>query len=209
MGIYVFDLDGTLVDSMPYYGAVMLRTLDEEGIAYGDDMINIVTPLGYRKTAEYYVTLGARSTADELVHTFQTRLLHEYQHNIPPKEGVPEFLRAHAAAGDRLFVLTASPHEATEAVLGHHGLLDLFEVVWSVEDFGLSKSGTELFERVAALIGCKPEEINYFEDNPIALGNAHAVGYHTYGVADDANIAKLDTVREHSDVYVNSFKELL
>ena len=86
---------------------------------------------------------------------------------------------------------------------------DLFETVWSVEDFGLSKSGTELFERVAELIGCRPEEINYFEDNPIALGNAHAVGYHTFGVADDANAAKLDAVREHSDVYVSSFSELL
>lgn len=209
MGIYVFDLDGTLVDSMPYYGAAMLSVLDDQGIEYGEDMLTRVIPLGYRKTAEYYASLGARASVDEMVGIFERKLLFEYANNIPPKEGVPEFLRAHAAAGDRLFLLTASPHAAVDAVLGHHGLRDLFEKLWSVEDFGLYKSGTELFVRVAELIGCTPEEINYFEDNPIALKNAHAVGYRTYGVEDAINRDTVDAVRASSDVYIRSFCELL
>ena len=51
MKTYLFDFDGTLVDSMPSYTAAMLRILDEEGISYGPDIIKIITPLGLNGTA--------------------------------------------------------------------------------------------------------------------------------------------------------------
>ena len=47
MKTYLFDFDGTLVDSMPTYGAVMKRILDENRVSYGDDIIKIITPLGF------------------------------------------------------------------------------------------------------------------------------------------------------------------
>jgi beta-phosphoglucomutase-like phosphatase (HAD superfamily) len=66
--VYVFDLDGTLVNSMPRYEAGMLSILDEAGIAYGDDLIKIITPLGYTKTAEYYINeLGLDDSVASIV----------------------------------------------------------------------------------------------------------------------------------------------
>lgn len=61
MQTYLFDFDGTLVDSMPTYISAMLRILDENGITYGDDIIKIITPLGVNGTAEYYLQLAANS----------------------------------------------------------------------------------------------------------------------------------------------------
>lgn len=61
MQTYLFDFDGTLVDSMPTYISAMLRILDENGITYGDDIIKIITPLGVNGTAEYYLQLTANS----------------------------------------------------------------------------------------------------------------------------------------------------
>ena len=55
---YLFDFDGTLVDSMPTFIAVMLRILDENNIKYEDDIIKIITPLGYAGTAGYFRKLG-------------------------------------------------------------------------------------------------------------------------------------------------------
>ena len=52
MKTYLFDFDGTLVDSMPIYASMMLRILDEQGVAYGEDIIKIITPLGYAGTAK-------------------------------------------------------------------------------------------------------------------------------------------------------------
>ena len=55
---YLFDFDGTLVDSMPTFVSVMLRILDENAISYSDDIVKIITPLGYKGTAEYFINLG-------------------------------------------------------------------------------------------------------------------------------------------------------
>ena len=134
--VYVFDLDGTLVDSMPYFTKGILSIPDEEGIAYGDDLIKILTPLGYTKSAEYYVNvMGIRDSVEHIVERIREKLVFEYSNNILLKEGVGDYLRRLHAAGARLFVLTASPHLVTDVCLQRNGVYELFEQVWSVEDF--------------------------------------------------------------------------
>ncbi len=54
---YLFDFDGTLVDSMPTYAGLMLRILDENHMSYSKDIVKIITPLGFRGTAKYYVEM--------------------------------------------------------------------------------------------------------------------------------------------------------
>ena len=58
MKTYLFDFDGTLVDSMPTFASVMLRILDEHNIKYDSDIVKTITPLGYKGTAEYFISLG-------------------------------------------------------------------------------------------------------------------------------------------------------
>mgnify|MGYP002512447449 CR=1 FL=1 len=69
---YLFDFDGTLVDSMPTYVSAMLRILDENGITYGDDIVKTITPLGYVYTAKYYRSLGLDMPEDmHIMHLYQ------------------------------------------------------------------------------------------------------------------------------------------
>lgn len=209
--ICVFDLDGTLVDSMPYFTKGILSIADEEGISYGEELIRILTPLGYSKSAEYYRdTLGVKGTVEEIYERIESRLIYEYSNNIVLKPGVGEYLGRLSREGARLFVLTASPHSVTDVCLKRNGVYELFERVWSVEDFGLSKSGTELFYRVASDIGCERGEIHYFDDSLIALENARASGYITYGVYDAQTESELSRMKDElSDVLVMSFLDLL
>ena len=62
MKTYLFDFDGTLVDSMPVFGGVMLKILNEYGIKYGDDILKTITPLGYVGTAKYFIGMGLNKT---------------------------------------------------------------------------------------------------------------------------------------------------
>ena len=78
---YIFDFDGTLVDSMPTYASVMKTILDENGISYGDDIVKIITPLGYLGTAKYFRTLGIDINEDKLVSTMKTYAINEYENN--------------------------------------------------------------------------------------------------------------------------------
>ncbi len=183
--VYIFDLDGTLVDSMSYFSRGMLSIANDAGMKYTDELIKILTPLGYVGGARYYVEqLGINDTVESICKKVRERLLPEYQHNILLKPGVKKYLESIHAAGGRLFVLTASPYIMAEASLRNNGVAHLFEKIWSVEDFGLTKSDTRLFLKVADTVGCRPEDIHYFDDSLIAAANAKKAGYDTYAVFD-------------------------
>lgn len=208
--ICVFDLDGTLVDSMPGFTSGMLSVPDEEGIPYTDELIGILTPLGYRGSAEYYVnSMGVKDTVDNIVSRIEKKLVREYSENIILKPFVMDYLKKLYSEGARLFVLTASPHLVTDVCLKRNGVFDMFEAVWSVDDYGLNKSGTELFFKVAERIGCDVSEINYYDDSPIAIFNAGKAGYHTYGIKDRQRAEEIDRLKEISDVFVSDFSEML
>ena len=53
---YLFDFDGTLVDSMPTFCSSMLRILQENHVSYPEDVTKIITPLGLNGTADYFIT---------------------------------------------------------------------------------------------------------------------------------------------------------
>ena len=204
--VYVFDLDGTLVDSMPSYSRVILEILDEEGIAYGSELIRILTPLGNHKVAQYYIDhYGLKKSVEEIVDRIERNLIDAYSNLIEAKAGVRELLERLHARGDRLFVLTASPHITTDACLKKNGVFDLFEQVWSVEDYGINKSDTRLFYQLAERIGCGTEEIHYFDDSMVALTNAKAAGLITYGVYDAQNEEEIAQMKRDYDFYVDSF----
>jgi beta-phosphoglucomutase-like phosphatase (HAD superfamily) len=64
---YLFDFDGTLVDSMPTFVNSMLRILDESGIKYDENIIKIITPLGVAGTANYYKELGVKGSTEDII----------------------------------------------------------------------------------------------------------------------------------------------
>ena len=208
--ICVFDLDGTLVDSMPSFTRGILKIADDAGLTYDGELIKILTPLGYTKSAEYYVReLGVPDTVENIVHRIEENLLYEYTNNIVTKPGVVEYLTRLHAEGARLFVLTASPHLVTDVCLKKNGIWELFEQVWSVEDFGLSKSDTPLFFEVAKRIGCERGDVHYFDDSLIALANAKRSDYRTYAVYDAQTPDEVERMKREHDVFVASFCDLL
>jgi len=206
----IFDLDGTLVDSMSRFSAGLLSILDERGIEYDfDEMVSILTPLGYPGSARYFISLGVEGTVEEICEKMADNLIAEYSNNIYTKPFVKEYLEKLKAEGIRLFVLTASPHAVTDPCLKHNGIYDLFETVWSVEDFSLTKNDLSLFEAVAAHIGVSSEEILYFDDNHTAVKNAKLSGYYSVGVRDIQSAEEIDFIKTTADKFIENFGEML
>ena len=136
MKAFLFDFDGTLVDSMPLYARGMLSLLERFGIPYGKDMVKTITPLGFLGTARYYTeVLGVDATEEELAHEMKGVAVYEYANNIPAKQNVLRVLRALKAQGFDLNVLTASSHASLDPCLTRLGVFDLFSHVWSCDDF--------------------------------------------------------------------------
>ena len=149
MKTWLFDFDGTLVDSMPTYVSVMLRLLDENNMPYGSDLVKIITPLGYVGTARYYAQMGIKMTEEEMIARMREYAIGEYTHNVQAKANVVDVVKALKARGDSLHVLTASPHMTLDPCLKRLGIFDLFENVWSCEDFGTTKADPEIYRMAA------------------------------------------------------------
>ena len=206
---YLFDFDGTLVNSMPTFSSVMIRILDEYGIKYGDDIIKIITPLGYGGTAKYFRELGIDRTVEELVATMNEYARPDYENVIPAKEGVIETLREMKARGASLNVLTASPHMMLDPCLIRLGIYDLFDNVWSSDDFGTTKSDPEIYKMAAARLGTGVGSVIFVDDNVNAVRTAKTAGALAYGIFDESSADSVEEMKEVSLRYLEKFEELL
>ena len=210
MNTYLFDFDGTLVDSMPTYGSCMLRILDDCGIPYEKDLLKIITPLGCLGTVKYYrENLGVTLSQDELLEMMYKYMFEEYAYNIPAKENVISVLKQLKEQGASLNVLTASPHITLDPCLKRLGLWDLFDNVWSCNDFNTTKSDPEIYRMAADRIGQPVEEIIFLDDNYNADLTAKQTGMIVYGVYDDTSREYVEEIKSITDQYIYDFKELL
>ena len=209
MKTYLFDFDGTLVDSMPAYVGVMMRILDENNIPHDNSIMKIITPLGYIGTAKYYrEVMGVSVPEDELIATMHKYAHDEYAYNIPAKSNVIEVLKKLKADGADLNVLTASPHEALDPCLKRLGIFDLFTNVWSCEDFGTTKSDPEIYRMAAEKMGTTVEKVLFLDDNYNADKTAKSAGMKVCGVYDDSSAEYTEEIKGVSDFYINDFIEL-
>ncbi len=209
MKTYVFDFDGTLVDSMPYYAKATVQVLDDAGMEYPDDIVKITTPLGYTGAAELYVEMGMKDTVPNIVAKMKAYALDAYTNIIPLKESVREFLQNARKEGVKLAVLTASPHEMVDVCLKRLGVFDWFDFVWSSDDFPYTKVQPEIHSMAAERLGVTLDDITFFDDNIVALQTAKKAGLKAIGVFDESSADYRDEIKGFVDRYIDSFKELV
>lgn len=209
MKTFLFDFDGTLVDSMPNYSSAMLRILDENGITYGDDLIKIVTPLGLIGSAKYYVELGVPLPQEEIVALMLKYMQDGYSYHIPAKSNVESVLRKMKKGGASLNVLTASSHASLDPCLKRLGLFDLFDNVWSCDDFGTTKADPRIYHMAAERIGVPVEEVLFLDDNLNADTTAKSAGMPVCGVYDPSSDEYTEQIKAVTDYYINDFSDLL
>ena len=208
--ICLFDLDGTIIDSMTNWPNAMIRVMDEAGLKYPEDVVNIMTPLGYKGCAEYFISLGhPEKDPDVIVEVIYSYLTEDYSEKILVKPYVREMLKTLNEKGIKTYALTASPHKMVDPCLARNGVAHMFEAVWSTDDLSRKKSDPEIYREVARRIGAAPEEIEFYDDNVIALRTAQSVGFKVIGVYDPATAKYREEIESFADGYVDSFSEML
>lgn len=194
---------------MPTFVSVMLRILDENEIKYGDDIIKIITPLGYHGTAEYFKTLGVTASTDELQALMTEYARREYECNIGAKVDVIDSLLALKRKGASLNILTASPHTMLDPCLKRLGIWDLFDNVWSCDDFGTTKSNPEIYKMAAERLDKGVSDVIFIDDNPNAVKTARLAGMQSFGIYDDSSAELVDEMKAVSDRYLYTLAELI
>ncbi len=206
---YLFDFDGTLVDSMPAYAATMNRVLEQHNISYPPDVVKIITPLGYIGTAEYFMKLGLNKPKEEIIKIITSYLMEEYHNNIPAKRNVVSVLKQLKDRGADLNVLTASPHIMLDPCLKRLGIYDLFTNVWSCEDFATTKADPNIYHMAAERMGTTVEQVLFLDENYNADVTAKSAGMQVCGVYDPSSEEYTQQIRAAADYYITDFIELL
>lgn len=207
----IFDFDGVLVDSMPYYTRAIVGILETRGIPYDRrEVVQDVTTLSRAEIAGYLIDrLGVSATEEDIVAEIDGQSAKAYREAIPAKEGVPQTLRELRREGYSLSVLTATPHPLVDDCLCRLGLYDLFDRVWSCDDFGMSKNTPDIFRAAAERLESTPDGCIMLDDNITALTNAKAAGMGTIGVYDPTSSRLNGQIKAICDDYVYQLRDLL
>ena len=208
MNTYLFDFDGTLVDSMPTFVSCMLRILDENGIVYGDDIVKVITPLGLEGTAKHFISMGIQKPLDAIMQTMADYMMEAYLHHILTKPYVEDALRLLRGKGCSLNVLTASPHITLDPCLKRLGLWELFDNVWSCDDFGTTKADPDIYRQVARRLGQPVERVLFLDDNLNADKTAKLAGMKVCGVYDESSRDYVEEMKAATDGYIYDFRQL-
>lgn len=207
---YLFDFDGTLVDSMPTFCSCMLRILDENHISYPPDITKIITPLGLNGTAEYFIQkLGLVMDKNQLMDLMMDYMKQEYFYTIPAKANVEQALKTLKSRGASLNILTASPHMTLDACVKRLGMWELFDNIWSCDDFATTKADPDIYRQVAKRLGTTVENVLFLDDNINADKTAKAAGMQVCGVFDPSSGDMVEQMKAVNDYYIYDFKELL
>jgi HAD superfamily hydrolase (TIGR01509 family) len=206
---YLFDFDGTLVDSMDTYAGVMLSILDKNGIKYEKDIVKVITPLGYLGTANHFIGMGVKASVLQLVCEMKSGMVYEYTHNVGEKPNVISTLKALKEKGDSLNILTASPHEVLDPCLKRLGIFELFDNVWSCDDFETTKANPEIYKMAAEKMGVSVSDAIFLDDNYNAVKTARDAGMRVFGVYDKSSAEYAEDMRGISERYISDFAELI
>ncbi|GEM_PF-1895253 len=207
---FVFDFDGTLVDSMPYFVDVFKEFAIEHGVQPPEDFVKIITPLGYAGTAEYFADeLKIDFDKKEFIEKILELAYPKYLNEIPAKEGAKEFLEKLKAENAKIYLLTASPKKVFEPCLKRLGMYEFFDDAWCCEDFEDTNDNPEIYKKLAEKIGVSVEEIMFFDDNLLSLRGGRNAGCITVGVYDKCSEDFKEDIERENYKFITSFIDLM
>lgn len=202
----IFDMDGTLLDSMPYWKELGGNYLRQKGFTPPEDLGRILASLTMEEGALYFKQeFGIAGTAQEIVADIYQLLRREYEEEIQAKPGVADYIRCLREHGVKMCIATATDTYMAEPALRRLGLWDSFDFVLDCSESGSGKTNPVIYDQAAARLGGSRENTLVFEDAYHAVHTAHEAGYCVVGVYDPSQSARESEIREMSDYYIEDF----
>ena len=206
----IFDMDGTLLDSMPIWqglGARTLRALGFEPEPDLNDYLRQVTMLeGARYCKERY---HMPQSAEEIAAATEAQVEDFYFHRVQAKPGVLPFLTLLKMEGVDMYVATNTDRRLAEPALRRAGIDGFFRGLITCAEAGAGKGESPLvYEKALRRLGSPKAAAVIFEDALHAIQTAKAAGFRVCAVYDLSADADQAEIRRLADYYIRSFEEL-
>lgn len=206
----IFDLDGTLVDSMWIWKSVDIDFFGERGVELPDDLQGALDGMSFRETAAYMKNrFGFVETVDELMVIWNEMAHKKYQYEAPLKEGVLEFLKALKEKDIKVGIASSNSEFLVRTVLESHGVLEYFDSIHTANEVEKGKPAPDIYLLVAKDLQVKPEHCLIFEDIVHGIMAGKNAGMKTCAIYDHYSKEDDEKKQELADYYITDYKELL
>jgi len=206
----LFDLDGTLLDSMYVWHRVDELFFQSRKLCMPEDYGRALAGKSYRESAEYTIErFGLDEKWEDIVAEWTRMSRNEYANHVKLKPGALKYLRILKRAGIKLAIATALPPDLYRLTLEHHGITDMFDALCSTNDVGgRGKISGEVYMLAAKSLGVRPEECAVFEDVLEGIQGAKKVGMRAYCMKDAAQVHNFDTIAQYADGMLDSMMDM-
>lgn len=209
MKAVIFDLDGTLVDSMWLWESLADNYLLSIGIEPPKDLGEILKELTLKEAAFYMKErFNIESTPHEINEDMGNLLADYYANRLQLKPYVLEVLKEFKNRNIIMVIATATDEHLVEAVLNMHDIGGYFEFIQTCNNIGLSKGQPEFFQIIIDRLKLDPKEMWVFEDALYCMVSAKKAGLNIVAVEDKSSLSDLEKIKKISDMYIENFSQL-
>lgn len=206
----IFDLDGTLVDSMPYWRKHLAAYLEELGIPVPEDLEERVNKgSSFRLLFAEIREQDPSITMEAIIDEYHRRMAPEYLDKIILKDHVRRYLDHLREREMPMCIATATPRELFMPMIERLDLGGYFDFYITVPEIGIGKAEPDIYEYCARRFALANSDCAVFEDTVQAVRTAKGAGFYTIAIADETSAWAEMPIREAADLFIESYLELL
>lgn len=205
----IFDLDGTIVDSMGYWRGVATAFIEENGFTKIEDFNDFTGTDWVEKLCAYFnEKYNMDLTAEKFMEWGLEYMMRKYANDVGFKPGAQQLLDTLQAQGVKMCVCSSTDRYLMEPVLQKYDLDKYFQFTVHCRQYGKEKNDPEIFLHCMNRLGAEsPAEVAVFEDALYSASTAKAAGFYTVGMYDVTE-KKTDVLKEIADQYVTDYAQL-
>lgn len=210
MKAVIFDLDGTVVDSMWMWEAIDIEYLARFGITLPVDLQKNIAGMSFSETAVYFKKMFSIPDSLEKIKDDWNRMaMDKYCKEVSLKPGVLEFLKKLKAYGIKMGIATSNSKELAMAVLNAQKILGYFDEVHMSCEVKRGKPAPDIYLLVAKCLGVSPKHCLVFEDIPEGIRAGKAAGMKVCGVEDAFSAPYREEKKKLTDYYIMQYDEIM
>lgn len=183
----IFDMDGTLVDSMPIWKSLGRDYLEARGHQPAQEQLAAMGPMTMLEGATFLMeTFGVEGPPERIIDEMHAVMENHYRTDIPLKPGIQDYLEGLKKRETRMCVATATAEPLARACLERLGVAHYFDFILSCETVGKGKTQPDVYLEAARRMGSAPGDTAVFEDALYAAHTAKEAGFYTVGIPEAA-----------------------
>lgn len=204
----IFDVDGTLLDTMPFWARVGSRMIKKAGLEPVDGLDETVLFMTMEESCAFIKkAYNLPQSTDEIKAGVIKEVADYYLYEAQPKQGIPDFLELLHASGIKMAIATAGDKQLVKAALMRMGLDKYFGEIFTCSELNLNKRSADIYLRAAEFLGCAPSETAVFEDILVAARSAKDAGFFTVGIEDSESARDKEEIKSTVDLYVSELSD--